>query len=144
MAAALILGLVLCSCKSPVRVDTQKLFAGFDYVGSYAGDPASTPADLNRGSQPAAPVAEIAYVYRPQELGNFHELGMSTFIDRLKKQGFEIQSAPGIHGGDFVSVDPTTVIFVIDFSKRDCSGSLTGKQRTNGSEEYILKLREGC
>lgn len=140
----MILGLLLCSCKSAVRLDTQRLFAGFDYAGSYAGDTASTPADLNRTSQPATPAPDIDYVYRPKEMGNFQELGSSTFITRLKQQGFQIQSAPGINGGDFTAVDPTTILFVIDFSQRDCAGSVTGKQRTNGSEEYILKLRQGC
>jgi hypothetical protein len=144
LIVALILGLLMGSCKSPVRVDSQRLFAGFDYAGSYAGDPSSIPADLQRDSPPAVPTAEINYVYRPRETGRFHELGMSTFVDRLKQQGFQIQSAPGINGGNFTPVDPTTILFVIDFYKRDCAGSLTGKQRTDGSEEYVLKLRDGC
>lgn len=144
MTVALILGLLLCSCRSPVRVNTHRLFAGFDYVGSYAGDPSSIPADLNTGNEPAFPAADLAYVYRPRGVEDFRQLGTSKFVERLKEQGFHIQSAPGLHGSGFTSVDPKTTGFVIEFSKRNCGGSITGTQRTNGSEDYVLKMQEGC
>lgn len=132
------------SCRAVVPLNTKALFEGFAYVGSHSGDVRSGPMDLRKDREPSVPQAEVAYVYRPQSLGNFETAGTTLFIERLRRQGFQIESAPGIHGWGFATFDPGGAVFVIDFSKGPCSGSIRGTQDIGGSEEYVLRLRPGC
>ena len=141
------LGLLLLagSCKSPTQLDSHRLFDGFTYRGSYQGDVQTTPAKLTSDREPTRPEAETVYVYTPPQNGSFSEYGTQIFPARLRQQGMEVISGPGVNGGDFFVADPTTTIFDITFRHGEsCRGSLVGKQKNNGVELYVLRLHAGC
>lgn len=140
----LVVTCAMCSCRPNHAINPKALFEGYTYVGSYFGDVRPSSGGIRNDKEPSIPEVEVAYVYRPQSLGNFEKAGTSLFVERLRRQGFQIDSAPGVGGGGFATFDPGGAVFVIDFSKGPCSGTIKGAQSSEGIEEYVLKLRRPC
>jgi hypothetical protein len=141
-ALALLL-LLLSGCHSRAALDRRQLFEGFRYLGrSTALD--STAATPQLGPEPSQPETEVAYFYEPQGSADFDRLGSQTLVERLRRQGFQITSAPGVNGGDFNQADSRTQMFVVGFQRGECSGSVTGTENTARRQRYILKLHTGC
>lgn len=132
------------ACRAAPPLDAAQLFADFVYRGSYVGVISDLPEQLTAGPAPSRYANDVIYVYEPQQAGRFTRLGRGVFPQRLRQQGWQIVSAPGVNDGNFFAADRNTFVFVILFERGDCSGSLAGQHKITGDELYLVRLRDGC
>lgn len=125
----------------PTPPDLARIFAGFDYVGSYESSPLlRIPRERMSfgGNAPSRPSDGSAYVYRKASSEKFETLATSVLPTRLRDQGFAVDPASG-------TFEPGDGSFAIVFSRSKCHGFAFGKQKDQ-DEEFVLQLDvdSGC
>ena len=129
------------------RLDVAKLFDGFAYVGSYPSSPLLRvpEAQLSHdGTPPTYAKNGQAFVYRKGRNETFGTLAQSVLPNRLKAQGFAVQTTPESNVTSYATFDDGEA-FTIVFRRGKCGGYLFGR-RNSADEKFVLQLDSdsGC